>query len=102
MFSRDRRYYFNKDPLVDKKVEEDMWTIPARPKATNGIDTAPFPDELVRRCLEIGCKPTGKVLDPFLGSGTTARVALSMGHSVIGIDINPDFCLHAVHELREM
>jgi len=43
MFAKDRRYYFNKQPLVDKKVEEDMWTIPARPKGATGIDTAPFP-----------------------------------------------------------
>ncbi|MBI3796336.1 MAG: site-specific DNA-methyltransferase [Deltaproteobacteria bacterium] len=81
MFVKGRHYYFNKQPLVDQKVEEDMWTIAARPKVTNGLDTAPFPDELVRRCVEIGCPPTGVVLDPFLGGGTTARVALEMGHS---------------------
>lgn len=102
MFVRNRHYYFNKEALIKKKIEEDMWTIPPRPKAANGIDTAPFPDELVRRCLEIGCKPGGKVLDLFLGSGTTARVALSMGHSVIGIDISRDFCLHVVNELEAL
>jgi DNA modification methylase len=98
MFAKDRHYFFNKKPLTDKKVEEDMWTIAARPR--NGVDTAPFPDELVQRCLEIGCKPTGTVLDPFLGSGTTARVALSMNYSAIGIDLNRDFCLYAVEQLR--
>ena len=101
MFAKDRRYYFNKQPLIDQKVEEDMWTIAARPKSTNGIDTAPYPDELVKRCLEIGCKPESIVLDPFIGSGTTARVALAMGHSAIGIDLNRDFCLYAVEQLRD-
>jgi DNA modification methylase len=100
MFSKDRRYYFDKQPLVDQKVEEDMWTIPARPKTGNGLDTAPYPEELVRRCLQIGCPPKGLVLDPFIGSGTTARVALSMGHSAIGIDLKREFALYSVRQLR--
>lgn len=100
MFVKDRKYYFNKKPLIDKKVEEDMWTIASRPKTRSGLDTAPFPDELVIRCLEIGCPPSGVVLDPFLGSGTTARVALDMGYSAIGIDLNPEFCRYSVRDLR--
>ena len=99
MFVKSRRYYFNKRPLVEQKVEEDMWTIAARPKV-NGLDTAPYPDELVQRCIEIGCPKNGVVLDPFVGSGTTTRVALTMGHSAIGIDLSRDFCRHAVNGLR--
>lgn len=102
MFAKNRRYYFNKQPLIDQKVEEDMWTIAARPKAANGLDTAPYPDELVQRCLQIGCPPGGAVLDPFLGSGTTIRVALAMGHSAIGIDLNREFCLHSVNQIRSL
>ena len=52
MFAKDRFYYFNRQPLVDKDFDEDVWAILARPKANNGIDTAPYPDELVERCLE--------------------------------------------------
>jgi len=97
MFAKSRKYYFNKTPLIEQEVEEDMWTIPARPKsASNGLDTAPFPDLLVRRCLEIGCRPGGIVLDPFLGSGTTARVALAMGHPAIGIELKSEFCQYAM------
>jgi len=102
MLAKNRKYYFNKAPLVEQKVEEDMWTIPARPKvASNALDTAPFPNLLVHRCLEIGCRPKGSVLDPFLGSGTTVRVALSMGHPAIGIELNPDFCKYAMENLVE-
>jgi DNA modification methylase len=96
MFAKDRYYYFDKQPLIDQRVEEDMWTIAAKPKARNGIDTAPFPDELVKRCLSIGCRPGGTVLDPFLGSGTTLRVAANVGLGGIGIELNPDFCAYAV------
>lgn len=101
MFAKGRRYYFNKKPLIEQKVEEDMWTIAAKPKASNGLDTAPYPDELVQRCLQIGCAPGGIVLDPFLGSGTTIRVALAMGHPAIGIDLNREFCLHSVNEIHK-
>jgi DNA modification methylase len=100
MFAKGRHYYFDKQPLIDQKVEEDMWTIPARPRVSNGIDTAPYPDVLVERCLQIGCAPGGIVLDPFLGSGTTMRVALNMGYHAIGIDLNHHFCLYAVNQLR--
>lgn len=100
MFAKGRRYYFDKQPLVDQKVEEDMWTIAARPKSGNGLDTAPYPDELVKRCLEIGCAPGGTVLDPFIGSGTTGRVAIALGHPAIGIDLNREFCLYSVSQLE--
>lgn len=102
MFAKHRRYYFNKQPLIDQKVEEDMWTIAAKPKTANGLDTAPYPDELVQRCLQIGCLPGGVVLDPFIGSGTTARVALEMGCHAIGIDLNREFCLYSAEKLSKL
>ena len=98
---KSRRYYFNKKALVDRKVEEDMWTIAAQPKSTNGLDTAPFPDELVECCLDVGCPPGGVVLDPFAGSGTTVRVAVGTGRSGVGVDLNRDFCVHAKQSLGD-
>src|ERR1700722_13594157 len=98
MFAKNRNYYFNRDALRTE-IEEDVWTIVARPRSPNGIDTAPFPDELVERCLEIGCPAAGHVLDPFAGSGTTLRVALNSGRSATGIDLSPDFCNYMVGQL---
>ena len=102
ILAKNRRYYFNKQALIDKGIEEDMWTIAAQPRPTNGVYTAPFPDELVERCLEVGCPKGGVVLDPFVGSGTTVRVALSSGRSGVGIDLNQDFCEFAVDSLRSI
>ena len=101
LLAQSRRYYFNKQALVDKKIEEDMWTIPAQPKPSGGLDTAPFPDELVKRCLEVGCPKNGIVLDPFVGSGTTVRVANEIEMSGLGIDLNRDFCKYAANSLGE-
>jgi len=102
MFAKDRRYYFNRQPLVDEKFDEDVWTIKAKPKVANGVDTAPFPEELVSRCLEIGCPPRGTVLAPFAGSGTTLRVAIRSRMTAIGIDLSPVFCEHILKELEEL
>ena len=100
MFAKDRRYFFNRQPLVDKQIDEDVWTITPRPTGTE-IETAPYPDELVSRCLSIGCPPGGTVLDPFVGSGTTMTVALRSGRNAIGIDISPDFCQYILKNLEE-
>lgn len=101
MFANDRRYFFDKRSLVDQKIDEDMWTVAARPKSSK-LKTAPFPDELVRRCLQIGCKRRGTVLDPFSGTGTTVRVALLEGFDAVGIDLNREFCEHAVRQLERL
>lgn len=98
MFSKDRYYHFDPEPLAETNYDQDVWTIPARPKS-NGIDTAPYPDDLVKKCLEIGCIEGGTVLDPFAGSGTTLRVAAELGHSAVGIDLNKEFCEYMVKEL---
>lgn len=101
MFAKNEQYYFNREAL-EEAGEEDMWTITARPEPTNGISTAPYPDELVERCLSIGCPPGGVVLDPFVGSGTTMRVAVKFGHTATGVDINPIFCDYTIQQLQKL
>jgi DNA modification methylase len=100
MFSKSRKYFFDKDCLIKEDFDEDVWRIPTNGKAD--IDTAPYPDELVKRCLHIGCKKNGIVLDPFAGSGTTLRVALNEGFSTTGIELNPEFCKYIVNQLNTL
>lgn len=90
MFAKKRKYYFDRK-MLESYGEEDVWYINERPKL-NGIDTAPYPDELVERCVRIGCPIGGTVLDPFAGSGTTLRVATNIGRNAVGIDLNSVFC----------
>jgi len=101
MFAKSRKYFFNRDKLPQNGRSEDVWRIPARPK--NGrLNTAPFPDELVEQCLSVGCKKDGVVLDPFCGSGTTLRVALSKGFDAVGVELNGEFCDFVKKSLYEM
>ncbi len=66
-----------------------VWSI-----ATAGYRGAHFavmPRELVRRCVLAGSPAEGVILDPFMGSGTVAEVALGCGRSYVGYEINPEY-----------
>ena len=89
LFSKGPKYRFDRTTLL-AAGEEDVWSIAARPRNTHA-HCAPYPEELVERCLGCVAKPGGIVLDPFAGSGTTLKVALSMGMNAIGIDLNPEY-----------
>ena len=67
-----------------------VWTIPL--SKFRDAHFAVFPEKLVETCLLAGCPPQGLVLDPFLGSGTTAVVAQRLERSYVGIDCVADYC----------
>lgn len=50
------------------------------------------PESSIKRMVAISSEKNDVVLDPFLGSGTTMKVAQDLGRSCIGIEINPDYC----------
>jgi DNA modification methylase len=52
---------------------------------------AMFPEELPRRLIRMFTFLGDTVLDPFLGSGTTVKVALELGRNAVGYEINPNF-----------
>jgi DNA modification methylase len=52
---------------------------------------ATFPPALVEPCILAGCPEGGVVLDPFLGSGTTAYVANRLGRRALGVELNPAY-----------
>ena len=52
---------------------------------------AMFPEELPKRLIKMFSFPNETVLDPFMGSGTTAAVARALGRNSIGYEINPEF-----------
>lgn len=86
MFSKTRFYSFDRSALP----EEDVWNIPIE-RAKRIDHNAPFPTELVKRCIEIGSPHGGKVLDPFVGSGTVVDVATRLGRHAVGIDMSEDY-----------
>jgi len=52
---------------------------------------APFPDEMPKRLIKLYSFYGDTVLDPFLGTGTTAKVALELGRKAIGYELNKEY-----------
>ena len=61
--------------------DRSVWTIPV--SRARGVQTGTFPEELARRCILSGSRAGQTVLDPFAGSGTTGRVAESLGRVAV-------------------
>lgn len=76
-----------------------VWDIPL--SKFRGVHFAVFPEKLVELCVLAGCPENGIVLDPFIGSGTTAVVAQRIGRKYVGIDSNPEYCEMAQSRLMQ-
>ena len=78
-----------KDEFMDSTLS--IWNInPARAKKIG--HPAPFPVELAERFINLYSYENDLVLDPFIGSGTTALAAKNLKRSYIGYEINPEYC----------
>jgi site-specific DNA-methyltransferase (adenine-specific) len=73
----------------------DVWNIS---QESNNPHPAPFPVELAQRCIR--STSSSVVLDPFIGSGSTAIAAEAMDREWIGIDVSKDYCKLAVERIR--
>jgi len=76
-----------------------IWKIPTKPYASAHFAT--FPPALIEVPIKAGCPKNGIVLDPFMGSGTTAEVACYLGRNYIGIELNPEYIKLAEKRLKQ-
>jgi site-specific DNA-methyltransferase (adenine-specific) len=81
---------------------KSVWRLLAPHKAekAHGKHPTQKPEALVRQCLEAASIPGALVLDPFLGSGTTAVAAVQTGRRCLGIDNDPAFLKVAEARVR--
>ena len=61
---------------------------------------ATYPQKLIAPLLKAGCPEKGVVLDPFMGSGTTAVVVKKLNRQFIGIELNKSYITIAENRLR--
>jgi len=87
MHLRRERGLPDKEYLVRNK--RDVWSVNVKPDKVAHFAT--YPEELILPCILAGCPKGGVVLDPFMGSGTTARVARHWGRHYIGFELNPTY-----------
>ena len=67
--------------------KRDVWSVCT--SAGKEIHFAVFPERLIVDCIKAGCPEHGIILDPFMGSGTTAVVARKLCRNYIGFELNP-------------
>jgi len=98
----ERLYWLAKsvDTRLDNVISKhDDWHIEA--EGANGTFKRAFPEELVNNILR--CFPTAEIiLDPFLGSGTTAYCAKKLNRKCIGIEKEERYCEIAANRCRQM
>lgn len=73
----------------ETRNRRSVWTVATRPY--KGAHFAVFPPALIEPCILAGSRPGDVVLDPFMGSGTTAAVALQHGRQYLGCELNPAY-----------
>lgn len=66
-----------------------VWKINTKPYKEAHF--AIFPPGLIKTPIKAGCPEGGIVLDPFMGSGTSAVVALEQNKNFVGIELNPEY-----------
>lgn len=96
LLSKNKNYYFDvesiKEPTVDGKElkrKRSVWEVTTKPY--KGAHFAVYPSELIEPCILAGSKKGDIILDPFMGSGTTAAVAKYHKRNYIGCELHEDY-----------
>jgi len=74
---------------VEKRNKRSVWSVNTKPY--KGAHFAVYPEKLITPCILAGSKFGDVVFDPFMGSGTTAAVAIKNGRQYMGCELNPNY-----------
>jgi len=127
LFAKSRDYYFDVDSVripydpqtkkartrsifVGKKWLEvgynpkDLWSVTRlhRQDPERADHPTQKPLEVIERMVLASSPPEGRVLDPFMGSGTTAVAALKHGRRFTGFEINPEYFVTAKQRVKSL
>ena len=90
LLSKNRNYYFDVDAIKEPtRRKRSVWNVTKRPY--KGAHFAVFPPDLIEPCILAGSDKGDIILDPFMGSGTTALVAKSLERHFIGCELHQQY-----------
>ena len=96
LLSKNQNYYFNVDAIKELTVDgkglkrkKSVWNIKTKPYKEAHF--AVYPEELIVPCILSGSEEGDTILDPFIGSGTTAMVAKSLNRHYIGCELHQSY-----------
>lgn len=87
------------DGTISGRNKRTVWQIATH--AYHGAHFAVFPPVLIETPIKAGCPDGGIVLDPFIGSGTTAFVAEKLNRNWLGIELNPEYAKLAEERISQ-
>ena len=73
---------------IHPDYKTEVWVIPPERQKKH---PAPFPEQLVRNCIQLTTQENDIVLDPFMGSGTTAVVSENLNRKWIGFEVDKTY-----------
>jgi len=90
LLSKSQNYYFDVDTIKEQsRRKRSVWNVNVKPNKQAHFAT--YPPELITPCILAGSEENDIVLDPFMGSGTTAAVARSLGRYYIGCELHEEY-----------
>jgi len=90
LLSKNQNYYFDVDAIKEPtRRKRSVWNI--NKKGYKDAHFAVYPPELITPCILAGSRVNDTILDPFMGSGTTAMVAKSLGRYYIGCELHESY-----------
>ena len=90
LLSKSQNYYFDVDTIKEQsRRKRSVWNVNVKPNKQAHFAT--YPPELITPCILAGSEKDDIVLDPFMGSGTTAMVARSLGRYYIGCELHEEY-----------
>ena len=93
LLTKSEKYKYDVDAMKGPNGRRirDVWSINTRAYKEASGHFATYPIELIEPCIRFGSDEGDTVLDPFIGSGTTAVVANRLHRRFVGIELNPDY-----------
>ena len=96
--NKDGESTIDKEEFMDSTLS--IWNIlPAKAKKVG--HPAPFPEELVDRFINLYSYKKELILDPFMGSGTTALAAINSDRKYVGYEVNKEYCELAAIRIKD-
>ena len=90
LLSKNQNYYFDVNAIKEPtRRKRSVWNIQNKPY--RDAHFAVYPPELIEPCIKAGSEEGDIILDPFMGSGTTATVAKTLGRDYIGCELHEDY-----------
>lgn len=101
LFSKNEKYkyYIDAKKGPNGRRVRDVWSINTKANKETSGHFAVYPIELIEPCILFGTNENDLILDPFMGSGSTAIAANRLNRRFVGIELNPDYYQMSINRL---